>query len=217
MPPLTNSPYRLLVEGSDDQHSVIHLMARHGYDWDDSTIFRPYVHVTGNLFQLLSELPVTLKDDRHFQRVGILVDTDTSVADRWTQVRNNAKRAGIILPGSPDPEGTIAEGLQPGSRIGFWLMPDNSSPGNLENFLHKLVPEEDPTWPWADEVVHEARQRGARCKPIDHLKSALHTWLAWQEEPGLPFGTAIRAQVFRHDTEDALRFVAWFKRLFVDA
>jgi hypothetical protein len=112
MPPLTNSPYRLLVEGTDDQHSVIHLMARHGYDWDDSLALRPYVHVTGNLNQLMSELPVTLKDDRHFQRIGISVDT---------------------------------------------------------------------------------------------------------EEPGLPFGTALRAQVFRHNSEDALRFVSWFKRLFVDA
>jgi len=50
----------------------------------------------------------------------------------------------------------------------------------------------------------------------DRGKSTLHTWLAWQETPGLPFGTALRAEFFRHDTEDALRFVAWFRRLFVD-
>jgi hypothetical protein len=216
MPPTFRSPYRLLVEGSDDQYSVIHLMARHGYDWDAPSSHRPFVHNTGSLSLLLSELPVTLKDQR-LQRIGALVDADTSAPNRWSQIREYAKRAEISLPISPQTEGLIVEGFQPGSRIGFWLMPDNSSPGNLESFLRKLVPEEDRTWAWAEEVVHEARQRGARCKPVDHLKSALHTWLAWQEEPGLPFGTALRAQVFRHDSEDALRFVAWFNRLFVDA
>lgn len=53
---------------------------------------------------------------------------------------------------------------------------------------------------------------------VDNLHSVihLHTWLAWQERPGIPFGTALEAQVFRHDTEDALRFISWFNRLFVD-
>ncbi len=97
------------------------------------------------------------------------------------------------------------------------MMPDNAAPGTLEVFLGKLVPANDPTWSWADEVAREARNRGARCKEIDHPKSRLHTWLAWQERPGIPFGIALQAQVFRHDTEDALRFVAWFKRLFIDA
>ena len=95
-------------------------------------------------------------------------------------------------------------------------MPDNSSPGILEDFLSRLVPREDTIWDHAGEVVAEARRFGARCREVDHLKSSLHTWLAWQEDPGLPFGTALRAQVFRHDSEDALRFVAWFRRLFVE-
>jgi len=36
-------------------------------------------------------------------------------------------------------------------------------------------------------------------------KSALHTWLAWQAEPGLPPGTAIKAQMLRHDSPDTIR------------
>ena len=31
-----NSPYRFLVEGPDDKHCVIHLMRRHGINWDRS-------------------------------------------------------------------------------------------------------------------------------------------------------------------------------------
>jgi len=32
-PPMQSSPYALLVEGPSDMHAIIHLLARHGYDW----------------------------------------------------------------------------------------------------------------------------------------------------------------------------------------
>jgi hypothetical protein len=214
MPPTRKSPHRLLVEGVDDLHSVIHLLKRHAYDWDNAEIVRPFVHDAGGIDELLEELPVTLKGP--YDRIGILVDANGSSQNRWAQIRDRAMQAGLDLPKNPAPQGIVVQGLRPDSRIGVWMMPDNSSPGRLEDFLHKLVPESDAVWTWADEVVQEARNRGARCKEGDHLKSRLHTWLAWQERPGIPFGTALEAQVFRHDTEEALRFVAWFNRLFVD-
>jgi len=123
----------------------------------------------------------------------------------------------VSLPESPEPEGTIVPGRSPQSRIGIWLMPDNSSAGALEDFLSELVPADDPTRGYADEAVVEARRRGARCQPKDHAKSYLHTWLAWQEEPGLPFGTALKAEIFAKESANARRFVAWFNRLFVEA
>lgn len=213
-PPSEKSPYRLLVEGSDDRHSVIHLLARHGFDWDDARTIRPFVKETEGIDKLLEAFPVTLKTSH--QRIGIIADANGSPLDRWAQFRNRALEVGVDLPARPDPDGTVVDGLREGMRIGIWLMPDNSSPGLLEDFLRSLVPEEDGIWTYAEEVVPQARQRGAKCKVGDHLKSTLHTWLAWQEEPGLPFGTAIKAQVFRHDSEDALRFVGWFRRLFVE-
>ena len=39
--------------------------------------------------------------------------------------------------------------------------------------------------------------------------------LAWQESPGLPYGTAIRARYFSHDSANALAFVEWFRRVFL--
>jgi hypothetical protein len=99
-------------------------------------------------------------------------------------------------------------------QIGIWLMPDNQRPGALEDFLGKLVPTEDATWSYADEAVQKARGLGAPCLAKDHGKSLLHTWLAWQEEPGLPFGAAMKAEVLRKDAGEALRFVGWFRRLF---
>jgi hypothetical protein len=204
-----------MVEGSDDLHSVIHLMARHGFDWDDESRVRPFVSSMDGVEKLLKAVPVTLKGT--YGRIGIVLDANSSLRDRWAQVRNRAARAGVTLPESPDSEGTLVQGREPGSRVGIWLMPDNVSPGTLENFLGGLVPSGHPVWSYAGEVTTEARKRGAGCLERDHLKSTLHTWLAWQEEPGLPFGTALRIGVFEAESETARRFVAWFNRLFVEA
>ncbi|HEV7508823.1 MAG TPA: DUF3226 domain-containing protein [Thermoanaerobaculia bacterium] len=212
--PSEESPYRLLVEGPDDQFSVIHLMARHGFDWNDEASIRPLISSEGGIDKLLAATSVSLKGT--YVRLGIILDANSDPAHRWAQVRDRARRADLNLPDSPQPEGTIIHGHRPGSRIGFWLMPDNKSLGALEHFLGSLVPSGHPIWIYADEVTTQARKRGASCKEKDHAKSVLHTWLAWQDEPGLPFGIALKAGFFETDNENALRFVSWFNRLFVD-
>jgi hypothetical protein len=212
VPPLPESPYRLLVEGPDDLHSVIHLMARQGFNWDDKSATRPYVSSEGGVEKLLRSVSVAIKGT--YERIGIILDANSSLTDRWAQICHRANQSGVVLPESPQPDGTIVDGRQAGSRIGIWIMPDNASPGTLETFLSALVPTEHAVWIHADEATRDARRRGARCSEKDHAKSVLHTWLAWQEEPGLPFGTALKAGLFEIDTESARRFAAWFHRLF---
>ncbi len=53
--------------------------------------------------------------------------------------------------------------------------------------------------------------------PIRHSKAKIHTYLAWQEEPGKPMGQAITAKVLHAESETAKVFVEWIKRLFVPA
>ncbi|MFN3648665.1 MAG: DUF3226 domain-containing protein [Armatimonadota bacterium] len=45
-------------------------------------------------------------------------------------------------------------------------------------------------------------------------KAELHTWLAWQEEPGQPFGTSITARVLDGDRPQAREFIGWLRRLY---
>ena len=214
MRPPPESPYRLVVEGTDDLHSVTQLLARFSYDWDDENTTRPYISSEGSDKRALRAFSLALRSG--YQRLGVIVDANSSFTDRWQHLRDQAVRAGVALPEQPGSGGTVVPGLRDGTRIGVWIMPDNASPGSLEDFLARLVPSEDACWPYAGEVVGEARRRGAPCKEKDHSKSTLHTWLAWQEEPGLPFGVALKAKFFAHDSEEARRFVAWFWRLFVD-
>ena len=58
-----------------------------------------------------------------------------------------------------------------------------------------------------------AKRAGALFPDSRRDKAVLRTWLAWQEEPGLPYGLAVSRHYFQ-DTSLARRFAGWFRRLF---
>ena len=94
-------------------------------------------------------------------------------------------------------------------------MPDNvTDAGRLEDLVRTLVPTGDPLIDHATAATDRAYTLDARFPAQDRIKAELHCWLAWQKEPGRPFGTALKAQFLRHDSDVAMRFVAWFKALF---
>ncbi|HYN77366.1 MAG TPA: DUF3226 domain-containing protein [Lamprocystis sp. (in: g-proteobacteria)] len=208
--PRENAPHRLLVEGRDDQWSIIELTAKHGWDWDNPAPHYPYVVDAKGDTLAMEALPLAV---RSYRRVGIVLDADFAPERRWQSICDRLSGEGFTMPGQPDPVGTVVE-RSDGKRLGIWLMPNNQSRGRLEDFLALLVPPGDPCWDWAGESTTQARKRGAGFAEPDYIKARIHTWLAWQEEPALPFGTAIRAATFAHDAEAARGFVAWMERLF---
>src|SRR3990167_6155488 len=150
MPPLETSPYQLLVEGRDDQHSILHLLQRHGYNWNDVNVNRPFIAPKEGFQELLVALPLAIKGP--YERIGAVLDANANLAGRWAQIRDRLTSTGVALPPTPDPAGTIVTGIRPDSKVGVWLMPDNRTPGRLEDFLATLVPAGDPCWPLAEEV-----------------------------------------------------------------
>ena len=214
----------LRVEGSDDMHAIRHLLIRHGIDYDQASWpswFPSIEAVDGGKDAILSsktvETAVSLSSGR---AVGFVLDADTSVQDRWRAMSNRLQQAGVAPPPAIPAGGFVGESGEYRARVGVWLMPDNQQEGargegTLERFLETLVGEGDPLLPYAQEATTQARTtHGASYREGDVRKAILHAWLAWQEEPGLPYGTAIRAQFFRHDIPVAENFVAWFCRLF---
>jgi len=206
-----SSSYRLLVEGADDKHSVIHLMKRHGINWDNSEDVLPHVHDCGGFDPLVKSIQVSVKS---YKCLGIIVDANFKVDKRWQQVRDELFKTGITLPKSPNQDGTIITGMYTDWKVGVWIMPDNQNKGELEDFLSKLVPLDDECWLYADEVTKNVKKIGAKFPDKFFSKARIHTWLAWQEKPGLPFGTAITAKYFGADSQEALKFVKWFNLLF---
>lgn len=94
-------------------------------------------------------------------------------------------------------------------------MPDNQSNGALESFLTPFVPQND-LWEYAGTVSTEAKNRhSARFASTHMAKARLHTWLAWCEQPGRPYGMAIECR----DLDPSLnpsgeQFVSWLEHLF---
>lgn len=204
--------HRLVVEGRDDQYTVINLMKRHGWNWDQPEWFFPYIHKAEGVDEILRSLGTEL---RARTRTGFVLDVDFSLPDRWTAVRDQLVKAKFQPPTSPASDGTILE--HQGRRAGVWLMPDNQSPGRLEDFLATLIPSGDSCWPWAQQSAATAKaNHWAPFADKDRIKAELHTWLAWRASPGQPFGTAITAATFDHDAALAATFAAWMNRLFRD-
>lgn len=205
------SPYRLLVEGRDDEHCVLQLMKRHDVDWDDPKAVLPRVHDCGGFDPLRASLIASAKS---YERLGIMVDANADIHHRWSQVKNELHKAGVDLPGLPASCGVVVPGMYSDWRVGVWLMPDNQEQGQLEDFLGRLVPADNKCWVHARETTRRAKELGAGFPEKMFSKANVHAWLAWQESPGLPFGMAITAQYFRIDSVEAIAFVDWFRRLF---
>lgn len=93
-------------------------------------------------------------------------------------------------------------------------MPNNESEGAIESFLETLIPAGDTLVEHARVATEEAKRHGASFSDKDYRKAYLHAWLAWQEDPGRPYGTAIRARFFDARSETADAFVEWFRRLY---
>ncbi|MCP5113398.1 MAG: hypothetical protein GY953_21400 [bacterium] len=194
-------PYVILVEGADDKHVVRHLLDHHGLDGFD-------IRDRGGIDNLLETLHVELKAS-DLRQLGIIVDADESLVSRWQSIRDRLTRSGYEnVPKSPDPSGTIVS--QPGRpTVGIWLMPNNSVAGILEDFVAALVPDGDQMWSRAEDCVDSVQPLLA----ASAAKAKIHTWLAWQEEPGVRMGSAINQKYLNPEAERADEFVAWLRLL----
>jgi hypothetical protein len=205
-------PKQLLVEGNDDFHVFCK--------------FFEHFQLPANAFGIKEKVGYDRIRDSLAEEVmasgrqalGIVVDADVDLHARWQSLRDRLIVLGYAaVPVQPDAGGTIINSAADSElpTIGLWLMPDNQLPGILENFIAFLVPgqETNPLWQHATQCV--ANIPGQRAFPDVRLpKAQLHTWLAWQEEPGKPLGQAMAARYLNTQTEAADQFIAWIKRLF---
>ena len=200
----------LLVEGTDDEHVMKHICTNRGIPHLDE------VKTHGSYKELLKAIPVQINlSEEEGDIVGVVIDADSDLCARWQSVHDRLVKVGYRdVRNAPDPNGTIVDppdnSLLP--KAGVWIMPDNKTAGILEDFLDSLIPQSD------------ALRAHARCSvdslPEQHFsdndrpKALIHTWLAWQKEPGRPYGTAITAGFLDPDLPRADVLASWLERLF---
>ena len=142
--------------------------------------------------------------------VGILVDTNDDLDARWRTVADRLREENIEVPSNPELTGTI---IDSNPRVGIWLMPNNTSPGELENFVSEMIPDDDPVWPLSEDYIDGIPEKARKFTEKKILRAKIHAWLATREDPR-QMGVAIRAQDLRVDGPLSTRFANWLRRLF---
>ena len=210
---------KLLVEGADDANVCYHLLTCHHIavkERDTKKVKNDGIEIvdTKGIENLLGSLLRQIQADSSLASLGIVVDADEDIVGRWQSLRDILLKAGYsTAPTDPDLEGTIIyEGDQP--TVGIWIMPNNELPGMLEHFCRFLVPHDDCLWDHAESIVQQVMQVDCRFPDPHVMKAQIHSWLAWQDEPGKPLGQAITKKFLDAQAPYAQQFVAWIRRLY---
>lgn len=197
-------PRILLVEGRNDKHVVWQLCDL----YPEMPDF--FIADRGDINAIIDSIgPELLAPGR--QALGIMADADDDLQSRWDEVLYQLRTNGVQPPTSPDPRGTIISDVQP--RVGVWLMPDNSLTGEIEEFIQKMIPDNDPVWPLAQRYINDIPDLHRKFPRGKTLRAQIHAWLSARQEPRL-MGSAVRTKDL--DASGALcqSFLDWLSRLF---
>lgn len=212
-----NDSSLLLVEGKDDFHVLNAIFKQHKIP--ETFSIKPPEEKGEGVDAILKNLPVYLRDST-IQRLGVIVDADMDIDARWDSIRNILLKAGYeSVTEKPNQDGTIVHNTDEDKLIdptvGIWIMPDNHLPGILENFIQFLVPQKNELLDYAKRCVNDI--------PGDTLfndnnwaKAEIHTWLAWQEEPGTPLGQAITKRYLDSDCDYTQPLLGWVRQMFLE-
>lgn len=216
--------------GYDTQRGKKHLFIAHAGDEASGS--------TGSDNELFEAMPDVVKSNPPAP-CGFVFDIDIEASRRWDRVKARLESvlsdlikfekplpADCSLDGNPGFIGKIAGYAMP---FGVWLMPDcRSDNQKLEHLLQSLVPAGDVILEHAKattsafpKLVDDANSAMSSDKPKlrcfaekDRVKAEIRAWLAWQEEPGQPFGAAITSRYLHDDSIQAKAFLRWMSRLY---
>ena len=107
-------------------------------------------------------------------------------------MRDKLVKAGFAPPDNLNSKGVIidAEGGVP--TVGVWLMPDNGSTGELEDFVIRMIKDHDPVWPLAQAYIDNIPGDDRKFSSAKSDKAKLYAWLATRKKPNR-MGAAIGA------------------------
>jgi hypothetical protein len=215
---------QLIVEGQD-AIVLANLLKKRGLPppegYSNPMKFRSeFVRMAGGYSNAINAFREALENP-DLSNIGLVIDADEQgVAARWREVKSIIlDRTGLGVDDNdvPPVEGVV---INLGERfpmpiIGVWIMPNNRSNGYLEHFVAQLIPENDGLWSYAEETIRTLETKGlCRFAETKRQKALLHSWLAWQAEPGKPFGLAVEMGYLDAGAQAAVAFVEWFQQVF---
>ncbi len=205
--------YKLLVEGNEDKHVILAL-------WNSAKLPETFDIINcHSVSKLLDNFKIRLTTPQTNTCIGIVVDADTDISARWDSIKSHLDTTGkynckkLQLP----EDGLILSSIDPEyPTIGVWIMPNNKLSGMLEDFVVTLAPPHDPLMVKADDVLNQLEQtKIQRYKHAHRSKAKIHSYLAWQDEPGKPMGQSITAHVLKPNSPTGELFISWLEKLFL--
>ncbi len=232
--PLDHLPH-LFVEGKTDKYVVLQLLKSHGVFAQDGdqkpanptdvqvvvSVVKPTEGSSGSKSELLDDLSQRIRKPND-AAIGYVFDADDpaftqwNLTGTWQAIRDRLLKAPTLIEATDEirVDGFVGRHSKTNTPIGIWLMPDNHRDGSIEDFLRELIADGDRIAPFAEQASREAKADHGALFPEKYFKKAvIETWLAWQEEPGMSFGTAFEKRCLLNDKPLANRFVSWVQTL----
>jgi len=199
---------KLLVEGNDDQHVIWALCEKFNIPEEFDVID------CGGIDNLYESISLRFKQ-ASVETVGIIIDADIKLNNRWLYIRNLLSNQGFKMPEDLPNDGLILS--NDNVKVGIWIMPNNDTSGMLEDFVSFLVPQNDKLLPIVDATLNEIENQKLNEYSLIHKsKARIHSWLSWQEDPGTPMGLSITKRYLTTDNESCKRLINWLQKLFVE-
>jgi hypothetical protein len=158
--------------------------------------------------------------------LAVILDADDKGPDaRWQSVRQRLINAGCEVGGMPErhnENGVVFDlSLEPQTpraiRFAAWFMPDNRSLGMIEDFVGRLIREDDAMMSRVDGFLDSIPRAERRFSPAHLAKARIHSWLAVSERPGRPMGQAIANDKHIDATHPSVQpFLDWVKKALLD-
>ena len=198
---------KLLVEGKNDQHVIWaiceKLNVKTSFDVIDC----------GGDQKLIEQIPIRKKEPG-LETLGIIVDADTDICNRWNTFSALISSLGFSLPDELPSNGLIVIN-EDSIKIGVWIMPNNKLNGMIEDFIAFLVPKDDLLLPIVNQTLdHIERLNLNKYSLIHKSKATIHSWLSLQENPGTPMGLAITKRFLTTEDQTCGLFINWLDELF---
>ncbi len=201
----------LIAEGITDCNVLASLYGYYDLSFDDFNI----IEGAGE-DGVIRKLTLLLKGSIKRKNIALIFDADNSAKNRWNSIRYHLEEHGYSnIPIDLGRNGTIVKSEREDQpNIGVWIMPNNLEAGMLEDFCSQLI---NPVhYNLAEEVVTLAENKEVTTfRSVHRSKAIIHTYLAWQDEPGDRLATAVKRGNLNPEHHTVKEFIDLLKNLYL--
>ena len=170
----------LLVEGRDEENFFEAFLRHLGISGIQVLSYRGKNNL-GNRLEVYVDVPSFAQ----IQSIGIVRDADGSAHSALQSVQSSLRSVGLPAPQNfLEPAGDLPDS----PRVAVFIMPDNASPGALENLCLTALAD-DPAMGCVEDFMR-CVQAAVKSPPPNPAKARMHAFLASRADPELRLGEA---------------------------